>query len=197
VRDDRGMNQLMRYFFRGLLVLVPASATIAILWFLITKVDRWIGAPMEKLIGIPVPGAGILVLLVSTVVIGVLASTFVTRTVFELIEKLFVRVPLVKLIYSSIRDLTGAFVGEKKGFDNPVLVSFGEGQGGLLGFVTRESLDAIGMPEHVAVYFPQSYNFAGLVLVVPREKVRRLPVPSADVLAFAVSGGVSGLLARK
>jgi uncharacterized membrane protein len=191
------MNRLVRYFFRGLLVLIPASATIAILWFVVSKVDRWVGEPMNRWIGLPIPGTGILVLLIATVVIGMLASNLVTKAFFELVERIFARVPLVKLIYSSIRDLTGAFVGEKKGFDHPVYVSFGDGKGkdlGLLGFVTRDSLEVIGMPEHVAVYFPQSYNFAGLVLIVPRERVQVLPIASADVLAFAVSGGVSGLL---
>ena len=75
----------------------------------------------------------------------------------------------------------------------PVLVTLGEGSGGFLGFATRDSLDVLGLPDHVAVYFPQSYNFAGNVLLFPRERVRPLEASSAQVMAFIVSGGVSGL----
>ena len=62
----------------------------------------------------------------------------------------------------------------------------------ILGFVTRDALHALGMPEHVAVYFPQSYNFAGQLLVVPRDHVEILDVPSSEVMTFIVSGGISG-----
>jgi uncharacterized membrane protein len=50
----------------------------------------------------------------------------------------------------------------------------------------------LGMPDHVAVYFPQSYNFAGQLAVVPRENVELLDAPSAEVMTFIVSGGISG-----
>src|SRR5229473_461984 len=80
-------------------------------------------------------------------------------------------VPVGKLVYTSIRDLLGAFVGQKKRFDRPVAVTIVPGsRARMLGFVTRDRLEALGMKDEVAVYFPQSYNFAGYLAVVPREQ---------------------------
>jgi uncharacterized membrane protein len=98
----------------------------------------------------------------------------------------------VKLIYTSIKDLIRAFVGDHKSFDQPAAVALVPGGARILGFVTRDALHALGMPECVAVYFPQSYNFAGQVAVVPRQHVELLDVSSAEVMTFIVSGGVSG-----
>jgi uncharacterized membrane protein len=62
-----------------------------------------------------------------------------------------------------------------------------------LGFVSRDGLHALDLPQHVAVYFPQSYNFAGYLAVVPREHVEPLEVNSAELMTFLISGGISGL----
>jgi uncharacterized membrane protein len=98
--------------------------------------------------------------------------------------------PLVKVLYNSIKDLIGAFVGDKKNFDKPVMVSLVPGSPArVLGFLTREHLSFAD--EYVAVYFPQSYNFAGNVVLCRREQITPLDVPSSDLMAFIVSGGVT------
>jgi uncharacterized membrane protein len=97
----------------------------------------------------------------------------------------------VKLIYTSLKDLIDAFVGDKKRFDRPVAVEF-PGAGYALGFITREDLALPGFEGTSAVYFPQSYNFAGNVLLVGRERIRPLDADSSLVMTFIVSGGVSG-----
>ena len=155
------MRRLVRYFFRGLLVFVPAVLTIAIVVLVFRTVDAWMG--------LPIPGAGFLATIALIVVVGALASNFVTRRLFELVDGIFRKLPFVKLLYSAIRDVTDAFVGESKGFERPVLVTVDEGTGlKAVGFLTRDSLSDAGLPGHVSVYFPQSYNFAGQLLVVPR-----------------------------
>jgi uncharacterized membrane protein len=96
------------------------------------------------------------------------------------------------LLYSSTKDLLSAFVGEKRRFDKPVLVEIVPGSAArAFGFVTQESLEGLGLPGHVAVYFPQSYNFAGSLVVFPVDQVRRLDAESSAVMAFIVSGGVT------
>lgn len=180
------MRHLVRYFFRGLLVFVPAVLTIAIVVLVFRTVDAWMG--------LPIPGAGFLATIVLIVVVGALASNFVTRRLFELVDAVFRRLPFVKLLYSAIRDVTDAFVGESKGFERPVLVTIDEGTGlKAFGFLTRDSLEDAGLPGHVSVYFPQSYNFAGQLLVVPRRLVTPLAARGADAMAFIVSGGVAEL----
>ena len=178
------MRFLVRYFFRGLLVFVPVVLTIAIVVFVFRTID--------SLMGLPIPGAGFLATIGIIVVVGALASNFVTRRLFELVEGVFRRLPFVKILYSAIRDVTDAFVGDRKGFERPVTVLVNEAAGiRVVGFLTRESLAEIGLPDHASVYMPQSYNFAGQMLVVPRRLVLPLETKGADAMAFIVSGGAA------
>jgi uncharacterized membrane protein len=181
------MRHLVRYFLRGLIVFVPAVVSVLVLWTVFLKVDG--------LLGIPFPGAGFVATVAAVTLVGFLASNFVTQRAFDLLDRVFQRVPFVKLVYGSVRDLVNAFVGERKGFDRPVSVALAGADGPLLvGFATRETLEAPGLEELVAVYVPQSYAFAGHVLLVPRSRVTPLGSTSADTMAFIVSGGVSGRL---
>jgi uncharacterized membrane protein len=179
------LKVLMRYFLRGCLVTAPLGLTLYIVWVVLRTIDR--------LLPLPIPGLGLVVTVGLITLIGVLTSNVVGRSVVEVADALLGRLPLVKLVYTSIKDLVSAFVGDKRRFDTPVAVTLAPAGGPrLLGFVTRESLAGLGMPDAVAVYVPQSYNFAGYLLVVPRAQVEVLPLPPAEVMTFIVSGGVSG-----
>ena len=67
----------------------------------------------------------------------------------------------------------------------------------MVGFVTQESLERLGLPGYASVYFPQSYNFAGNLVVFPASQLEPLDAGSADVMAFIVSGGVTGVPATR
>lgn len=177
------MNRIVRNFFQGLIIVVPAVATIYVVYIIFVKIDG--------LLNFAVPGVGFLLTLGLITLVGFLASNLVTRKLFDYLEQLFVRLPLVKLIYSSIRDLIGAFVGEQKTFDRPVIVTLAGGEARLIGFVTQADLEFLGLPGYVAVYLPQSYNFAGNLLVLRREQVAPLERQGAELMAFVVSGGLS------
>ncbi len=182
------MGHLVKYFFRGLIVFVPAVVSVLVLWSVLVWVDG--------LLRIPIPGAGFVATIAFVTLVGFLASNFVTRRMFDVLDRLFTRVPFVKLVYGAVRDVVNAFVGERKSFDRPVTVSLGGPDAPkLLGFATRESLESIGFDDYLAVYVPQSYAFAGHVLLAPRGQVTPLKAASAEAMAFIVSGGVSGLAA--
>jgi uncharacterized membrane protein len=183
------MRRIIKYFLKGLLVFVPAGLTIIIIVYVFTSLDKL----FSKLLPITFPGMGLLVTIVGIFLIGLLASNFVGKKLFGLMDKLFTRVPLVKMLYGAIRDLVEAFAGEKKKFDKPVLVTLGpQSDAKVVGFMTRESLDNLGLKDHVAVYLPQSYNFAGNVLLFPKEAVVPLNIESSEAMTFIVSGGVAG-----
>ena len=192
------MQLILRSFFRGLLFVVPVGLTVYILYWLFVKLDGLLDVLLydrdgKPLLGFELPGLGVAVALVAITLVGLLASNILTRWLVTLMDTLFQRVPLAKLIYSSLKDLTEAFFGEKKRFDKPVLVSLGPEVGGeILGFVTREDLAWLARDKAVAVYFPQSYNFAGSVVIFPRERLTPIAADSGDVMKFIVSGGVSG-----
>ena len=179
------MKRILKYFLRGLLVFVPAGLTIFIIVYVFTSLD--------KLFKMPFPGLGFLITIVGIFLIGLFTSNFIGKKLFGLVEKVFTKVPLVRMLYSAIRDLVEAFAGEKKKFDKPVVVTLGQASGAkVIGFMTRENLENLGLKDHVAVYLPQSYNFAGNVLLFPKEAVKPLDIESSEAMTFIVSGGVAG-----
>lgn len=179
------MKRIFRYFLEGLLYVIPLAVTVYILYKIFVIVDSWLN--------LPIPGVGFLLTLVGIFIIGFLASNVLTQGLMSLISRLFEKMPFIKLIYTSIKDLISAFVGEKKSFDKPVLVTLTkDGFPKAIGFITKEDLEAFGLSDHVAVYLPQSYNFAGNLLIFPVEQVTLLEADSTEVMAFLVSGGVSG-----
>ena len=178
------MKRLTRYFFEGLLFLVPVVATIYVIYIVFVKID--------SIFEFKLPGLGFLVTILTIIVVGFVASNFLTRRIVRLVDTIFTRLPLIKMIYTSMRDLINAFVGDKKGFSKPVLVTLSQMINiQFVGFVTRESLENLGLSDRVAVYLPQSYNFAGNLIVVPREQVTPLNAESGDVMAFILSGGIT------
>ncbi|MFT4542050.1 MAG: putative membrane protein [Planctomycetota bacterium] len=188
------MNLILRSFFRGLLFVVPVAATIAVLLWLFQKLDSLVDA--DNWFGKHVPGLGIAIMFVAVTAIGLVGSSFFARWLVKLVDRLFQNTPFVKLIYSAIKDLLEAFVGDNKKFDTPVLVSLGEAVGAeAIGFITRRDLSWLGREGSVAVYFPQSYNFAGSVLVFPTDRLTSVEADSSEVMQFIVSGGVSGGIA--
>jgi len=155
------MKKLVDYFIKGLLVFVPMALTVFLLIWAFTSLD----AAFRTLFRIKFPGLGLLLTLALIVVIGFIASNFLGKRLFALIERIFTGLPLVKLLYSAVKDKIEAFAGEKKSFDKPVIASIVPGGAAkVVGFVTQESLENLGLSDYVAVYLPQSYNFAGNVL---------------------------------
>ncbi len=179
------LKRVVRYFLNGCLVTAPLGLTVYIVWTVLRTIDQ--------LLPFPIPGVGLVATLTLITLVGLLASNVVGRSMLELTEALLRRLPLVKLVYTSIKDLVSAFVGDKRRFDVPAAVSLFPGvDARQLGFVTREELLGLGMPDHIAVYLPQSYNFAGFLVLVPRDCVEVLDLPASEVMTFVVSGGVSG-----
>ena len=180
------MNRISRYFIQGILFLVPLFVTLYVIYFLFVKVD--------SLIGLPIPGTGVLLVLAMIPLIGFVASNFLTSWLTRGVEGMFVRLPLVKMVYTAIKDLVNAFVGDKKRFNKPVIVQLSEfGNVRTIGFLTHEDLASLSIAESVAVYLPQSYNFAGNLLLVSKTKVTPLNVDPGEAMKFIVSGGVTSL----
>jgi uncharacterized membrane protein len=186
------MKQILKYFVSGLLFLVPLAVCIWVVYWIFTEVDSLLREPLEEIFGRWFSGLGFLIVLVFIILVGFLSSMFITRPILQFIDRMVGRLPLIKLLYQSLKDLISAFVGEKKKFDKPVLVNLVPGgDAKVMGFITAESLEFLTLKDKVAVYCPQSYNFAGMTLVVGRDQVTPVAADSSDFMAFIVSGGVS------
>lgn len=182
---DFTSKRILGYFLRGLLFVVPFFLTGYIIILTVQFLDN--------IIPVNVPGLGILVMLVFVTLVGYLTSIFITKSIFEELEKIVFKIPLVNILYTSIKDLMSAFVGDKKKFNTPIIVKLSENMS-RLGFMTQDDLNVLGQEDLVAVYFPHSYNFSGNLFLVPRANVTRLKnVNSTEIMKFIVSGGVSQL----
>jgi uncharacterized membrane protein len=183
------MRTLTRSFAQGLLVLAPVAITSWIVWYTVTTLDRWLETR--------VPGLGILIAAAGITLIGYLTGNVVGNKLVSWLEAGLQRVPLIRILYNSLRDLLGAFVGQKRKFDKPVAVEMNQHGLKVLGFLTSERFDDPQLAGHVSVYLPESYNFAGTLIVVPRNRVHPLDADGAEFMAFIMSGGVTDMSAAR
>lgn len=184
--DRQLLNTLLAYFIRGLLLVVPFALT----GYIISLALNWI----DGLIKLDIPGLGMAILLVAITFFGYLGSTLLVRSIFDLVESLVIKIPLISIIYTSLKELIAAFVGNKKKFDKPVLVMLDkQEQVYKLGFITQEELKILHLPGSVAVYLPHSYNFSGDLYLVSKDAITPLAIAGTDVMKFIVSGGITGL----
>jgi len=192
MNTPRFFRLLINYFLRGLLFVAPIFITLYALFLFFGWADGLIHGLLPDLF----PGAGLLILLAFVTLTGFLTRLFFFNVFMNWLEQLFGQAPVTKTIYSSIKDLFSAFIGDKKKmFSQPVMVMlFKEAGIHKLGFITKEDLSAWGLHDLVAVYFPHSYNISGNLYLVPRENVIALPeFNGADAMKFIVSGGVTGI----
>ena len=184
------MKTLAKYFLQGLAVLVPIFGSIYAAY--------WVFTTLDGLYPLPVPGLGLLLTIGAITLLGFISSNVVGRRVLDTIERAMKRLPFVSIVYGSLKDLLGAFVGERRSFNKPVMVNIDPRNGiRVFGFVTCSRFDDVRLKDHVAVYLPQSYNFAGNLLIVRSELVEPVDADSAEFMTFVVSGGVAEMNAAE
>ena len=189
---------LLNYFVKGLLIVVPLGAAFLLIFWAVKSIDNALnlsGVLLTDSKGKPIyiPGLGIVNVLVVILIAGILVTNVVTDPIKRWFNRWLNRLPLFKFLYSSIKDLTEAFVGDEKKFNEPVLVEVNEFGLKKIGFLVQKDLTALNLPGDVAVYFPYSYSFAGQVVIVSSDKVKPIDKSAADMMKFVISGGVSGL----
>lgn len=179
------LRKVLRYFFSGTLFIVPLLATA----YFIFEAFRW----LDKLLNLPYPGLGFVIIFGAITLFGYLTTNFAFKTFTDWFDHGMNKIPLVKLIYSSIKDLIGAFVGDKKKFNKPVLVEINkENKLYQIGFITQTDLSELGLKDMVSVYLPHSYAFSGVHYVIPKERITPLNISGSVAMKYIVSGGVSG-----
>jgi uncharacterized membrane protein len=179
-------GRFLRYFFSGTLFIVPLTATA----YFIFISFQW----LDNRLNLPYPGLGFAIIIVVITLIGYLSTNYIFKTFGEWFDRGMNRIPLIKLIYSTVKDLMSAFVGDKKKFNKPVLVRINKDNSLYqIGFITQSDLSDLGLDDMVVVYFPHSYAFSGYHYFVPRENVKPLNIPGTTAMKFIVSGGVSGI----
>jgi len=176
------IKKLINFFLKGLLVCLPILLTYYVVSSVVISVD--------KILPINIPGIGFILVIVGVTLIGWVGSSIISKPVFNLIDDFLSSLPFIKIIYTSVKDLMEAFVGEKKKFSKPVIVEFTEGVY-KPGFITQDDLFEINLPGLVGVYFPHSYAFSGNLFFIDKAKIKLYEGNSTDFMKFIVSGGVT------
>lgn len=188
------MKKLISYFFQGIIFTAPLGLTVYILFLIFKFVDGTLQPLFKQYLQVTIPGLGILTVIIFLVLLGYLGQTIIARPFRSILNNLLSRAPVVKTLYSSIKDFLSAFVGKEKRFNKPVLVKVSyTSELQKLGFLTQDDLKEFEIRDKVAVYFPHSYNFSGELFIVPRELVKPLDLPPAEIMKFIVSGGVTSV----
>jgi uncharacterized membrane protein len=196
------MRLASRLFLKGLATVLPITVTIYVLYWLGSTAESLLGRGLKMFIpgSLYWPGMGLVAGLALVLAVGVLMNAWLFRKAFRWGEKLLDRIPLVKALYGSVRDLMGFFGGaDRKTLHKTVMVSVGNTPLRLLGFITRE--DFVGLPsgiggnDIVAVYLPMSYQIGGFTAMVPRSAVQPIDMSVEQAMRFAVTAGMSEMKA--
>ena len=182
-------KKIFRYFIQGIIVLAPIGITGYALYWLFEKVDNILRPYLI------VPGLGFVIIIGFIILVGWLSSHFLMGSFINFFDQWMDRTPVIKFIYSSTKDFFEAFAGEKRKFNQAVLANVFSEDVWIIGFLTDEEMEKFELgADKVAVYVPQSYNFAGQLYILPRAKVRKIDkITSGEAMKYAVTGGVVDL----
>ncbi|MGV8914900.1 MAG: DUF502 domain-containing protein [Kaistella sp.] len=190
-RFEQTFNLLAKSFFQGLLIIGPFALTIWIIWYIVSSIDNIIPTFSERMY----PGITFVIVIFGTALIGFLGNKFLLgRVVVDSVDYILEHTPGIKFIYTSLKDVMTSFVGDKKKFNQPVLIKTAElPEVWRIGFLTQSDLSSVGFPDYVSVYLPHSYAVSGWVVFVRATNIVVLEnVSAAQAMKFAVSGGVAG-----
>lgn len=183
-----------RIFLTGLLTVLPIVVTLYFAVWTLTVLERFFGK--QILFVIPDEwyrtGMGLLVAVVVVFAVGVLMHGWVFRRLFGLLERLMLEIPLVRSVYTAMRDLLGMFADHKDEALQVVALTL-PGNLRLLGFVTRNEFDdvpGVAGADEVAVYLPMSYQVGGFTVFVPKSAVTPVDMSREDAMKFILTAGL-------
>jgi uncharacterized membrane protein len=197
------LSSVAQLFFQGVVVLAPIGVTI----WVVVSLFNWVDNFLPNLLNIIFPlqftevdgqipkvtGLGFVVAITLVLFIGWLSSLFFVERLMSIFDKLLEKTPGVKIIYSSVKDFLEAFAGNKKKFDQPVLVNVDATDVWRIGFITQKNTEHFGLKDFVTVYVPHSYAISGITYIVSADRIKKMPkgVNASEAMKYVVSGGVT------
>lgn len=197
------LSSVAQLFFQGVVVLAPIGVTIWVVVSLFNWVDNFLPNLLNFIFPLQfaevdgqipkVTGLGFVVAITLVLFIGWLSSLFFVERLMSIFDKLLEKTPGVKIIYSSVKDFLEAFAGNKKKFDEPVLVNVDSTDVWRIGFITQKNTEHFGLKDFVTVYVPHSYAISGITYIVSADRIKKMPkgVNASEVMKYVVSGGVT------
>ncbi len=190
------MKYLGSILLKGLVTILPIGLTIYFVYWLGVTTEALLSKPIKLAIGEAYwPGMGLITGFLLLFVVGLAVNAFLVRRLLSLGEELILRVPVVKTVYSAIRDMTRLVNTDKKKGELDRVVTMDYGPGRLIGFVTQEHANTLGIgggEDLVAVYLPMSYQIGGYTLYVSRSKLHETDLTVEQAMRIVLTGGVRG-----
>lgn len=191
------MNSIGRIFVTGVLTVLPALATAYLVFWLLATVERFFGRQLMWLISDEYyrAGMGLLLALLVTFGVGLLMHAVLFRRLFRWIERLLLEIPLVRSMYTALRDLFGLFAhGRDERALQVVSLTLPGSQMRVLGFVTRREFSdlpgGVAAEGEIAVYLPFSYQIGGYTVFMPREQVAPVGLSREEAMKFILTAGL-------
>ena len=195
------MSRIRSWFFTGILVMTPLILTIYVVWAFITFVDNLV-VPMvpyyyrpSTYLPFPIPGLGLIIVFIFTTFVGILATGLFGRTVIRLWENILSRMPVVRSVYSAIKQILETVMAtQSDAFRQAVLVEYPRKDIWAIGFVTGSTKGEVGEninKKMVNVFMPTTPNpTSGFLLFFPEKDLIFLKMSVEDALKLVVSGGM-------
>lgn len=192
------MNALGKLFLKGLAVVIPISLTLAILWWLAREAEQLLGGLLQSFLpeGWYVPGMGVISAVAITILVGLLTHVILFQKLFAIGDTLLNRLPLVKTIYSALKDFIGYLSPDSQmALSKVVLVRVPGQEFEQLGFVMREDFSRLPLQltvdEPIAVYLPMSYQIGGYTLFLPRSCLTPVDMSFEEGMKLVITGAIS------
>jgi len=191
---------LKNYFLTGLLVILPIFITVYVIWYLIKAMDavlKFIPAKYlpETYTNIYIPGVGLILVVILILIVGILTRNIAGKTVLQFWDNLVDRIPLARILYSSVKQLLQAFFFQNSdSFQRVALIEYPRRGIYVLGFITGESRGEIQVKTNkkmINVFVPTTPNpTSGFYVLVPEEDLMLLDMSVEDAFKLLISGGI-------
>jgi uncharacterized membrane protein len=188
------MKTLFKYFINGLLTILPIVLAVYIIYKIFGFLDSILGNLLKDVLKEDyIPGIGLVTTIVLITLLGWMSTQYISGKIFRLVDRILEKTPIVKVVYTVIKDTIHSLLGEKKSFSTVVLIEYPEMNMKSIGFITADQVSSLGngLEDHVAVYIPQTFQIAGFTFLVPKDRIKILDLKPEDAMKFLLSGGVA------
>lgn len=194
IRGEKDMKSILRNFINGILTIVPIILVVYVIFKVFLFLDGILGNFLKPYLREDyIPGIGLLLTFVVITILGWLSTRVFAGAIFRLVDRLLEGIPLIKTLYSVIKDTFNSFLGEKKSFSKVALVTIPGTDVKVIGFITTDDVESFYDPlkDYVAVYIQQTFQIAGFTFLIPKDEIEIIDVKPEDAMKFVVSGGMT------
>jgi len=191
------IDSISSLFLTGLFSLLPITLTVAVFTLTLRVLQSWL-EPLKRF-GLPflgtVPYSEVILAIAIIFIAGTLYNMFILRPIIHAIEKLFVRIPLIRPVYSGIKKLVEAFsFQDKVSFTKVVRVEFPRPGIYSIGFLANQVDERIAPDAHhkyFSIFIPTTPNpTSGFLIIAPEEQIAIIDITRQEAMAMIISGGI-------